>query len=68
MFKPVEKKIKIPAREHNKLNKIIKEVKKENRFKDARKEKMNEIIRENTFKQQIWVIKVKEECKQQIQE
>lgn len=51
MFKLIDKYlIEYTLENINKLNKRLKEDKEENRFKDAREELMNEIIRENYIK------------------
>lgn len=54
MFKLIDKYlIEYTLENINKLNKRLKEDKEENRFKDAREELMNEIIRENYIKRQL---------------
>ena len=54
MFKLIDKYlIEYTLENINKLNKRLKEDKEENRFKDAREELMNEILRENYIKRQL---------------
>ncbi|KAK8892081.1 hypothetical protein M9Y10_029303 [Tritrichomonas musculus] len=54
VFKPIDKQlIEYPLENINRTTKRIKEDKEENRFKDAREELINEIIRENRIKRQL---------------
>ena len=54
VFKPIDKQlIEYPQENINRTTKRIKEDKEEKRFKDAREELINEIIRENHIKRQL---------------